>query len=133
MREISIYFVILSGIYDLALGLFLIGSSRRDDPFTKAVWASFITLGGFLLFAGVVLIWAAFDLTTRGPVVAWQGLLRFGAASAIFYALKQGYVAESMQATTRGAGIIDVIVGFLYFVILLGVWHWPMIKLLSGG
>jgi hypothetical protein len=133
MKEISVYFVILSGVYDLILGVFLIRSSRRDDPFTKAVWASFMTLGGFLLFAGLVLIWAAFDLGTRGPVVAWQGLLRFGAAGVIFYALKQGYTAQSMKAATRGAAIIDIVVGALYFVILLGVWHWPLIALLSGG
>jgi hypothetical protein len=133
MKEIALYFVILSGVYDLLLGLFVIRSTRRDDPFTKTVWTSFITLGGFLLFAGVVLIWAAFDLQTRGPVVAWQGLLRFGAAGAIFYAQKQGYVAESMKATTRAAAIIDIVVAALYFVILLGVWHWPVVKLLLGG
>jgi hypothetical protein len=37
-----------------------------------------------------------------------------------------------MKAATRGAAIIDIVVGALYFVILLGVWHWPLIALLSG-
>lgn len=84
-------FVFITGALDVLLGIWIaLPGVLHPEP---ATFLNSIMLGAFLIFCGVVLMWASKDLRTRAFVVLWQGLVRATAVTAIFIGLRYGWSA----------------------------------------
>ena len=104
-------FVIATGVLDMLLGL-----ATAVPALLKAEAATFLPMsmiGGFLLFCGAVLVWAAQDVAARGPVIFWQGLLRVFAVIVILGGIRVGLVDAK---SALPAALIDIVVGPLYLI-----------------
>lgn len=103
-------FVYVTGILDLALGIWIaLPALRNPQP---ATFLSSIMLGAFLVFCGLVLMWAAGDIKARAPVVLWQGLVRYVAVITIAIGVSNGLVGRENLAF----GIMDLVIATVYVV-----------------
>lgn len=119
-------FVIITGILDLLLGLFLaIPAIVKADP---AAFLNPIMLGAFLMFCGACLIWAAHDIAARAPVIFWQGLVRLAAVATILIGLQ----AELVPSENLIFALMDGIVGPVYLAGVIRSLRIAPFKILIG-
>ena len=91
-------FVLITGALDIPIGLATIAAALfqpRDEHF-----GALMTVGAFLMFAGAALVWAAQDMTSRAPIVFWQGFVRLTAVGSILYMVPAG-LAEFLAIRRR--------------------------------
>ena len=119
-------FVLVTGVMDILLGL-AVSIPVLLAAKTPVFVVSFM-LGGFLMFCGAVLMWAAYDLAARGPVVFWQGLLRLLAVGTMLYALSAGLAGSE----TYFSLVVDSIVGPVYLIGVTRLLGLPPHKIFMG-
>lgn len=119
----------VSGFYDVAIGLYLMGTTRGG---ASDAWLVTQTVAAFLVFAGALLIWAAADLGRRAPVVLWQGMVRFWAAGATLIAFSNGWLEAAKTQAALGAAAVDVVTGVVYFGGVALLWRGGVIRALLG-
>lgn len=132
MKKAIQWFIVVSGIYDLAIGLGMILATLSSAVGQPATWTLSMMTGGFLAFCGAALIWAAQDVPSRGSVIFWQGLLRLFAVAVIFHAVSKAYTAPAEANSSIIAAIIDLVTATIYGIGLLFAWRLSLPRLLLG-
>jgi len=103
-------FVLITGALDIPIGLATIAAAIFEPH--DAHFGALATVGAFLIFAGAALMWSTADMTTRAPIVFWQGFVRLTAVASILYMVPAG-LAESWQ---YGVVAFDGIIAAVYIV-----------------
>ena len=82
--------------------------------------------GLMALFLGIMLVLSSRDLARRGPLVAWEGVLRVGG-----FCTMTGYgLFGGAGMLAVGSGVFDLIVGMVYLLGLPGHLRVSLIDLL---
>lgn len=108
-------FVKYAGLYNLALAIGLLvpviirkmGLNVSDQVLADVI-------GVLLLYTAAVQYFASFDLRKYAWIIFWEGLLRWSASGLLIYFGTFGNIGLS----AAGLGVIDLIIGIVYVVIL---------------
>ena len=116
----------LSGFWNLGMATALLYPPILGVNLHQLVWAWLIA--GFLVFTAMTLILGGGDVPRYGPIILYEGLLRFLAAALLVPAgLLFGY-----GLLVAIAGAIDAIWGLAYFVIVTRQTGKPVSQILLG-
>lgn len=88
---------IVLGLMNILLFAPFLITTAVQNPMAETFTLTF-ALAGFIAMTGVLLLWAARDMSTRAPVLFWNALVRILAACANVYAIQINLIDASQYA-----------------------------------
>ncbi|WP_286292185.1 hypothetical protein [Vibrio apostichopi] len=120
-------FVKLTAWFNFLIGLgMMIPELVNPNPNTLVIA---VTLGAFLIFTGVALLWSTADFKTRSSIIVWGGLVRCVGFLVVAYAGVLGVAPLTFVVI----GVMDLIVAAIYFIGSVKASGLPFKRLLLGG
>lgn len=118
--------VFVAGLFNFPIGLgLIIPAFIKSNPDTLI---TDVVLGAFLICAGIMLIWASYNLNQRAPIIVWSGLVRLLGFITVFYTNVIGSVSIEQIVISY----MDLVLAFIFTIGSVVLTKTSFIKLFFG-
>jgi len=119
-------FVLFMGIFNFPIGIWMITESLLNKTGESLI--TNVVSGEFIIFTGAALVWSTTKLSSRAPIIVWNGLVRFFSVLFVIYASTNGEVPEPMFYISG----MDLLLAITFIFGTAKVTGVPLSKLIVG-